>query len=81
MILRTSLTSESRRAHISGCRFLWACLMRARCPSGTPTTPTIYVFGGTRAWGAAAAVATATQRHDGDLFAVVLAPAPLAEMF
>ena len=45
------------------------------------TTPTLYVFGGTRAWGAAAAVATATQRHDGDLFAVVLAPAPVAEMF
>ena len=36
--------------------------------------------GGTRAWGAAAAVATATQRHAGDTFAVVARRAPVAEM-
>ena len=56
-------------------------LVAARADADDATTPTLYVFGGTRAWGAAAAVATATQRHDGDLFAVVLAPAPVAEMF
>ena len=39
--------------------------------------PTFLLFGGTRAWGAAAAVATATARHDGDLFAITLQPARL----
>ena len=43
--------------------------------------PTFFLFGGTRAWGAAAAVATATTRHDGDLYAVTLRPAPAAAMF
>ena len=56
-------------------------LVAARADADDATTPTLYIFGGTRAWGAAAAVATATQRHDGDLFAVALAPAPVAEMF
>ena len=39
--------------------------------------PTLLLFGGTRAWGSAAAVATATARHDGDLFAITLQPAKL----
>ena len=38
---------------------------------------TLLLFGGTRAWGSAAAVATATARHDGDLFAITLQPAKL----
>ncbi|KAJ8604847.1 hypothetical protein CTAYLR_001069 [Chrysophaeum taylorii] len=48
--------------------------------------PHVLVFGGTRAWGAAAATPTATSRHDGDLFAVHLGwsqmePTGLAENF
>lgn len=40
-----------------------------------PGDPHILVFGGTRAWGAAAATPTSTARHDGDLFGLTLAPA------
>jgi len=56
-------------------------LIYARAGPADTNAPALYVFGGTRAWGAAAAVATATQRHDGDLFALALTPAPVAEMF
>ena len=56
-------------------------LVATRADADDAMTPTLYVFGGTRAWGAAAAVATATPLHHGDLFAVVLVPSPVAEMF